>query len=78
MKVALDARLVLRWTCQACGYVNYFTESGSGRFPEERAEAAEELGCSPDDLSLVPDVLHCGKCEEPHKLPDGFGIAEEN
>lgn len=78
MKVASDARLVLRWTCTACGYINYFVDAASGRFDEERQEAADELGCSPDDLSLIPDTLHCAKCEEQHELPEGFGIGEED
>ena len=72
MLEASDARLVLKWTCRACGYINYFAGSTSGRFSEELAEAAEAMGCDPEDLAIMPDVIYCAKCEEPHKLPEGF------
>lgn len=76
MRTATDARLVLRWTCQACGQVNYHAGEHSKIDDAAKTEAAEAFGCRPEDLACMPDKLHCIKCEEPHKLPDDFGVDE--
>lgn len=77
MLIATDARLVLRWTCQACGQVNYHAGEHSKIDDAAKAEAAEAFGCRPEDLACMPTTLHCIKCEEAHELPDGFDAEDE-
>lgn len=74
MFIAHDARLVLRWTCQACQHVNYYTESAKPSSQESVQEASLALGLDPQELAIVPEVLCCQKCEEAHKLPDDLGM----
>lgn len=76
MHIADDARLVLRWTCKECKHVNYYTESTSEKTLAEVAKVAQEMDMDPSELSMIPEVLCCLKCEAAHKLPDSVGETE--
>lgn len=78
MQIAKDARFVIRWTCQVCGNVNYAVDSVSTRANEDREAFAKEIGVDPSTLALIPEVIHCHKCEEAHKMPDDFGGCIDN
>lgn len=60
----LDGILVLRWKCSECGHINYT----GPKMPDadEAKEFAEDMGCEPDEVAVIPILLACHYCETIH------------
>lgn len=78
MLTAVSARMVVRWECAACAHINYFDFTMTPKTEAQLKEILEDVDpedgpVRPEDFILMPDKVFCGKCEEQHQLPDGFG-----